>query len=51
MVYIGNEPLLLPSKFLAIEWRNNPKDIDHVEIALKDHMVCMCDSVCMSVCV
>ena len=47
--YIGNEPLLLPSKFLAMEWRNNPKDIDHVEITLKDHMVCV--YVCVSVCV
>ena len=47
--YIGNEPLLLPSKFLAMEWRNNPKDIDHVEITLKDNMVCV--YVCVSVCV
>ena len=40
--------MLLPSKFLAMEWRNNPKDIDHVEITLKDHMVCLCVSVLLS---
>ena len=39
---VGKETLSLPTQYLAMDWRNNPKDKDHVEVTVKDDMVVYC---------
>ena len=39
---LGKETLSLPTQYLAMDWRNNPKDKDYVEVTIKDDMVINC---------